>query len=156
MLKTRLKTRLGNNQMFIRSEVVQFSPILMEGNNRMFIKYPERESSCTTYIQPFDPTLWLAPFILLLLLASVLSVTYHLGQEKIVNKGSFTFSNSLLTVFGAQMGIGSSTEPKTLTTKAVFLLVFLLSIFVLTCYSAKMISFLSVFKYNHNFHKAST
>ena len=66
-----------------------------------------------------------------------------------INKGSFTFSNSLMTVFGAQLGQGSSVEPKTLPTKMVFLIVFLFAIFVITCFSAKMIAFLSFHKSNH-------
>ena len=47
------------------------------------------------------------------------------------------------------MGLGSSQEPKTLSTRAVFLLVFLFAIFVITCFSAKMIAFLSLIKLHH-------
>ena len=128
---------------------MDFSPSLLEGSNQMFVKFPERASSWSTYIQPFDPFLWLFLLLLMLIFSLLLFVTYHFGQEKIINQGSFTFSNSLLTVLRAQMGQGSSVEPISFSTRVVFLLVFFVAIFVITCFSAKMIVFLSFFKLNH-------
>ena len=44
------------------------------------------------------------------------------------------------------MGQGSSMEPKSISTRVAFRTIFCLAIFVLTCYSAKMISFLTFVK----------
>ena len=55
-------------------------------------------------------------------------------------------------VVGAQMGQGSSIEPKSLATRAAFIPIFFLSILILTCYSAKMIAFLTFFKIQTPFH----
>ena len=112
----------------------------------MFVKFPERENSWTTFIHPFDSCLWFALLLILLLFALTLSITYHLGQEKKINPGSFTLSNNCLVALGAQMGQGSSIEPRSLSTRVAFLPIFILAILIITCYSAKMIAFLTFFK----------
>ena len=110
----------------------------------MFVKFPERENSWTTFIHPFHHHLWLALMLLLILLALTISLTYHLGHEKQINPGSFTISYNFLMILGAQMGQGSSLEPKSLATRMAFIPIFFLAIIIITRYSAKMISFLTV------------
>ena len=129
-----------------RSDVVGFSPPLFQADIQIFIKYPERISSWTTFIRPFDPFLWLSLLGLLLLLSLALSITYHLGPEKIHNPGSFTFSFNLLVAFAAQMGQGSSLEPKSFSTRIVFSMIFFVAIIVIASYSAKMVAFLAIVK----------
>ena len=134
-----------------RSEVVDFSPSLLEANIGMFVKFPERESSWTTFIQPFDHYVWFTLMMLLLLFLLTLSLTYHVGHEKHINPGSFTISYNFLMVLGALMGQGSSIEPKSFATRAAFIPIFFLAIFIITCYSAEMIAFLTFFKIQNPF-----
>ena len=129
-----------------RSEVVDLSPSLFQDDIQMFIKYPERESSWTTFIEPFDLYLWLSLLGLLFLLSFTLSVTYHLGPEKKYNSESFTFSFNFFVALTAQMGQGSSIEPKSFSTRMVFISIFFLSVIVITSYSSKMVAFLALIK----------
>ena len=109
----------------------------------LFIKYPERESSWLTFLRPFDHNLWFSLAGLLLIFTSVLSVTYYLGYEKTVNPDSFTLSYNIFLPFMAQMGQGSALQPKSVSSKLVFLTIFLFSIIIITSFSAKMTSFLA-------------
>ena len=129
-----------------RSEVVDFSPPILESDIGLFIKYPERESSWLTFIRPFDHNLWFSLGGLLFVFAFVLSLTYYLGYEKTVNPDSFTFSYNIFLPLVAQMGQGSVLEPKSVSSKMVFLTIFLFSIIIITSFSAKMISFLAFVK----------
>ena len=132
-----------------RSDVVCFSPSLITGDTRMFVKFPGRATSWTTYFQPFDTQLWIALIVLLFLSSFCLTITYHLDERKMKNKESFTFFSSLLTALGAQMGQGASVEPKSLSSKIGFFVIFFFAIFVLSCFSAKLIVFLSFIKIDH-------
>ena len=129
-----------------RSEVVDFSSPLIETDIGLFIKYPERESSWMTFIRPFKQELWFSLAGLLMVFAMILSLTYHLGPEKIMNPQSFTFSFNIFLSLVAQMGQGSSLEPKSLSSKLVFLTIFVFSIFLITCFSAKLTSLLAFVK----------
>ena len=70
---------------FARGQAADFSPSLMKWILKMFIRSPKREASWTTYIQPFHSTLWLALFILGVIIAFCLSATYVFGLEKKLN-----------------------------------------------------------------------
>ena len=129
-----------------RSEVVDFSPSIFQDKIQMFIKYPQRANSWTTFIEPFDLYLWVSLLGLLFLLTFALSVTYHLGPEKKYNPGSFTFSFNFFMALTAQMGQGSSIEPKSFSTRMVFITIFFLSVIVITSYSSKMVAFLAIIK----------
>ena len=74
----------------------------------------------------------------------MLTLAYQLGQEKRMNPGSFLLKNSFLIVWGSWLAQGSWLEPKTISTKLIILLSFLVGITIYTAYSAKLISFLSV------------
>ena len=129
-----------------RSEVVEFSPPLFKANILMFLKYPERRSSWTTFIEPFDPYLWFSLCVLILLLSLSVSATYQFGPEKTKNPGSFIFSLNFLLILGAQMGQGSAIEPKSFSTRIVFITNYLLGVVILASYSSKMVAFLSTVK----------
>ena len=79
------RTQVGLTGLYItksRSEVVLFSPAFAVGSDRMFIKYPEREKSWTTFVQPFQPILWLALLSLLFIFATSLFMIYKFGNKK--------------------------------------------------------------------------
>ena len=121
------RTQIGVAAFFYtqaRGTVAAFSPTISEGIDRMFIKYPGREASWTTYIDPFDVSLWLSVLVLLCFLITLLSATYYLGPEHHENPYSFTFSNSVVTVLGSQLFQGSWLDPKFASAKITFLVSF--------------------------------
>ena len=59
-----------------RMEVLDLSPALTEGADRMFIKYPGRGTSWTTFIEPFDFYLWSAIICLIVITIFCLFATY--------------------------------------------------------------------------------
>ena len=143
------KTQIGVAAFFYtqaRGTVAAFSPTISEGVDRMFIKYPGREASWTTYIDPFDVSLWFSVLLLLCFLATLLSSTYYLGPEQHHNPGSFTLSNSIVVVLGSQVFQGSWLDPKHASAKITFLVSFVFGVLLYTSYSAKLISFLTVIK----------
>ena len=137
---------------FIQTEarmgVVDLSPALTEGSDRMFIKYPGRGTSWTTFIEPFDLYLWLSVICLILLIIMCLFATYCVGVEQKINPGSFVLMNSFVTIWGSQIAQGSHLQPKSISTKLVFCTSFLLGVILLASYSAKLISFLAIVKVN--------
>ena len=112
----------------------------------MFIKYPGREASWTTFIDPFDISLWGSLLATLCLLYFLLSVSYYFGPEKKNNPQTFTLVNNGLIVFASQLCQGCSIDPKSASTKLVFLLCYIFGILLYTGYTAKLISFLTVIK----------
>ena len=131
-----------------RMEVVDLSPALTEGMDRMFIKYPGRGISWTTFIEPFDIYLWVMILCFIILLTLSLLSTYVLGVEKKINTDNFSLTNSFITIWGSQIAQGSHLQPKTASTRIVFCTSFVLGVILLASYSAKLISFLAVIKTN--------
>ena len=129
-----------------RSTVVAFSPSLTEGEDRMFIKYPGREASWTTFTHPFAGSLWASVFGLIFSLTCLLSATYYLGPEKQENPDSFNFSNAVLVVLGSQIFQGSWLDPKCLSSKIIFFISFIFGVILYTSYSAELIAFLTLVK----------
>ena len=119
----------------------------------MFIKYPGREPSWTTFIEPFHFSLWFSLFGLIMIIQFALLATYYLGVEKILNPNSFTIKNALFTVWGSCMYQGSAFDPKSLASKIVFWINFTFGVVLVTSYSAQLISFLSVQKFPLPFTK---
>ena len=143
------RTQVGLTSFYFthaRGLVADFSPAITEGTDQMFIKYPGREASWTTYIEPFDFNLWVSLFFLLLFMIVCLALTYSLGPEKDLNPDSFQFLNSFIVICGSQVGQGSWLDPKSLSSKIVFLTSFLFGVILITSFSAKLISFLTVIK----------
>merc|ERR550519_2901273 len=68
-----------------RMEVVDLFPPLIEGMDRMFIKYPGRGISWTTFIEPFDIYLWVMILCFIIILTLSLRSTYVLGVERRIN-----------------------------------------------------------------------
>ena len=121
--------------------------------DKMFIKYPGREPSWTTFIEPFHFSLWFSLFGLIIILQLTLLSTYYLGVEKTLNPDSFTIKNALFTVWGSCIYQGSTFDPKSLASKIVFWINFVFGVVVVTSYSAQLISFLSVQKFSYPFTK---
>ena len=143
------RTQVGLTSFYFthaRGMVADFSPAITEGTDQMFIKYPGREASWTTYIEPFDFYLWVSLFFLLALMTFCLASTYLFGPERNLNPDSFHFQNSILVICGSQVGQGSWLDPKSLSSKLVFLTSFLFGVIIITSFSAKLISFLTVIK----------
>ena len=105
----------------------------------MFIKYSGREASWTTYIDPFDISLWITLVFLLSFIITLLSATYFLGPEKRDNPDSFTLSNSVVIVLGSQVFQGSWLDPKSASAKLTFFISFIFGVLLYTSYSAKFI-----------------
>ena len=129
-----------------RGMVIDYSPALVEGTDQMFIKYPGREASWTTYVQSFDVSLWVALIFLLVLMVFCLSSTYLIGPEMKRNPNSFDFWTTMIIIFGSQVCQGSSLDPKSLLSKIVFFISFLFGLIIYTSFSAKLISYLTVVK----------
>ena len=143
------RTQIGIASFFYtqsRGTVAAFSPAICEGTDRMFIKYPGREASWTTYIDPFDGSLWISVFFLMSFIICLLSATYYLGPERKENPDSFTLSNTAIVVLGSQIFQGSWLDPKCISSKMIFFISFLFGVTLYASYSAKLISFLTVIK----------
>ena len=139
------RTQIGLASLFYtyqRSLVADYSPALVEGTDRMFIKYPGREASWTTYISPFHNSLWISLFIFLPFVVLLLSSTYYFGPEQ----EPFTFQNTCLIIWGSQFAQGSWLDPKCISSKIIFFTSFIFGVVLYTSYSAKLISFLTVIK----------
>ena len=61
---------------FDRSQVADFSPSIASNKVRIFIKYPEREPSWTTYLDTLDGTVWVSSMIFIVLVMSLLLIAY--------------------------------------------------------------------------------
>ena len=129
---------------FARGLVADFSPSIMKWSAKMFIKSPTREASWTTYVQPFDTTLWLSLLLLLVFMMLCLSATYLLGPEKHLNPDSFSLINSFILVWGSQIGQGSWIDPKSFASKIIFFISFLLGVCLVASYSAALMSYLTI------------
>ena len=144
------RTQIGLTSFYIthaRGLVVDFSPAITEGTEQMFIQYPGREVSWTTYVDSFDVHLWVALFLLLVLMVFCLSFTYLVGPKRQLNPNSFDFWISTMVIWAAQVGQGSWLDPKSLSSKIVFLISFLFGVVLVTSFSAKLISYLTVIKW---------
>ena len=113
---------------------------------RFFIKFPSQETSWLTFLLPFSPSLWYSLAILLLTVSAVLTVSYLLGPEHHLQPDSFLPTNSFLIILGSWLAQGSWLDPKSLSSRIIFLVSFLCGVTIYTAYSAKLISFLSVVK----------
>ena len=129
---------------FARGLAADFSPSMMKWSLKMFIKSPTREASWTTYVQPFDITLWFALLLLLIFMMLCLSATYMLGPEKYLNPDSFSLINSFILIWGSQIGQGSWLDPKSFASKIIFFISFLLGVCLVASYSAALMSYLTV------------
>ena len=129
-----------------RGRVVAFGPSIMEAATRFYINIPGQEVNWLTFLLPFSNDLWFGLLVLFFTLAGVLAASYKLGPEKELNPKSFLPSSALLSVWGSWIAQGSWLDPKSITSRIVFLISFLCGVLVYTAYSAKLISFLSVTK----------
>ena len=141
-----------------RSKVTKFSPGISEGLSRsaslhtlitisrFFIKFPGQETNWFTFLQPFSSTLWFFLVLLLLSVAGLLTAAYYYGYEHIIHSDSFLPDNSLLITWGSWMAQGSWIDPKSISSRIIFLTSFLFGVILYTAFSAKLISFLSVAK----------
>ena len=99
-----------------------------------------------TFLLPFSPSLWYSLAVLLLTVSAVLTLSYLLGPENHLQPGSFLPANSFLIILGSWFAQGSWLDPKSLSSRIIFLVSFLCGVTIYTAYSAKLISFLSVVK----------
>ena len=72
--------------------------------------------------------------------------SYILGPEKSINRRFFTFSQAPFMVLCSCLAQGSSLEPKSISSKIIFLLSFFLGVMVLASLNATLTSHLAVFK----------
>ena len=129
-----------------RERVIQYSETFDIAATGLFVKFPKRDASWTTFLDPFTPVVWSALFLLFVTLSFALSITYKFGQEHSINQDSFTFWNAPLVVWSSFVAQGSPVEPKTTSTKIVFLIAFLLGLINLSSFNATLTSYLAVFK----------
>ena len=111
-----------------------------------YVKFPRREASWTTFIDPFHGYVWISLLFLLLAVTLSFYASYYLGPEKVINKHSFTFSHAPFVVWCSMIAQGTSLEPKSTSTKIIFLLCFLLGLMVVSSFNATLTSYLAVFK----------
>ena len=139
------RTQIGIASLFYthsRGLVCDMSPAIIQATDRMFIKYPGREASWMTYINPFNFLLWISLIFFLSLVVLLLSLTYYLGPEK----EPFNLLNSSLIIWGSQIAQGSWLDPKCFSSKIIFFISFTFGVILYTSHSAKLISFLAVIK----------
>ena len=112
------------------------------------IKFPGRDfGGVFSFIQGFTPEAWLGCFGLLLTFPAVLYLTYlillyfHLKEPV-----AWNFELGLFLFMGAVSQQGSENSPKFLSTRTIFFMIFLISVYVLQAFSASYTSFLSVAK----------
>ena len=143
------RTQIGLSAFFItydRLMVADASPSFKEGSTRIFIKYPSRGISWTTFLDPVDFTLWIATSLLISLFIFLISLTYYFGPENRLNPDSFSAINSWLTIWGSLMTQGASLDPKSFSSKLIFLVSFLFGVIFYASFSSMLISFLTVIK----------
>jgi hypothetical protein len=131
---------------FGRAQVIDFSETLTEEQSRMYIKTPEREASWSTFLHPFHKNVWGALLLLILSIIGSFYASYYIGIEKRWNTDSFTLSETPLVVLGSLIGQGSFLEPKSLSSKIVFMVSFLLGVLTISSFNATLTSYLTVFK----------
>ena len=112
------------------------------------IKFPGRDfGGVFSFIQGFTPEAWLGCFGLLLTFPAVLYLTclillyFHLKEP-----AAWNFQIGLFLFMGAVSQQGSENSPKFLSTRTIFFMIFLISVYVLQAFSASYTSFLSVAK----------
>ena len=91
----------------VRSLEIDFSPPIDNLKERIFIKNRNKAESWTTYVDPFEFSVWIAFVAMLSLVIILLSFTYHFGPEKYLNPNSFTIQNTWLIILGSQLIQGS-------------------------------------------------
>ena len=82
------RTQIGLADFYItyeRQQVVDFSPSLIEGRDRMFIRRPRQEASWETYLRPFSYNLWMGMLCMILLMQLCLYITQKFDSNRIVN-----------------------------------------------------------------------
>ena len=129
-----------------RGRVIDFSVTFDEATTGIFIKFPKRKASWTTFLDPFHIQVWLAWILLLIVIILSFFASYHLGPERIINRDFFTFSQAPFIVLCSSLGQGSSLEPKSMSSKIIFILSFFLGVMVLASLNATLTSHLAVFK----------
>ena len=134
-----------------RSQVIDFSKAYAEDIVRIFIKYPQREASWTTFIETFHTHVWLCLFLLVLLLMMCLYISHIFGPEKMINEESFTLSNTPIAVCGTLIGQGSFLEPKSISARIIILIGLLLGIITLFSFSGSLSSRLAIFHVTYPF-----
>ena len=127
-------------------EVIDFSETLNEEQSRMFIKTPQREASWSTFFNPFHGNVWGALLLLILSIIGSFYASYYIGIEKKWNTNSFTLSETPLVVFGSLIAQGSFLEPKSPSSKIIFMVSFLLGVLAISSFNATLTSYLTVFK----------
>ena len=134
-----------------RSQVIEFAKPYAEDVVRIFIKYPQREASWTTFIGTFHPHVWLSLFILVVLLVICLYISHVFGPEKRMNEDSFNLSNAPIVVCGTLIGQGSFLDPKSISARIIILIGLLLGIITLFSFSGSLSSQLAIFHVTYPF-----
>ena len=122
-----------------RGEVIDFSATIDEIVTRMFIKFPQRDTSWTTFVEPFHGSVWMALLLLMIAISGTLYSSYYFGLEEHSNNNSFTLLQTLSVVWGSIIAQGSSLEPKSISSKISFILSFLLGVLAVSSYNATLI-----------------
>ena len=97
------------------------------------------------YFQPFQTDLWIVVGITLTAAVSVMILTFVVGERgQPVEDGSFNKTEAIFMAFGAICQQGAPNEPKRISTRIAFFMVFILGLVAYASYSAFLTSFLAV------------
>ena len=129
-----------------RGQVIDFSVTFDVSFIGLYVKFPSREASWTTFLDPFHIHVWVSLVFLLFILIVSFYASYYLGPEKFLNRNSFTFSQTPFVVWCSMIAQGTSLDPKSTSAKIIFLLCFLLGLLVISSFNATLTSYLAVFK----------
>ena len=101
----------------MRQEVLSFSAVMQVVTNRIFIKNPLYTFNYTVYLVPLTYLTWFCVFIFLVFIPIAL---YIFNENSKVSKFKFTLMESYALAFRALLGIGSTYNPSSLSSRILF------------------------------------
>ena len=100
----------------------------------------------TRFFEPFHFYVWFVLFLLVLTIVCCFYASYVFGVEMCFTQNTFTLTNSIITVCGSLISQGSSVDPKSASSRTTLLISFLLSVVIISSFSATLTSQLAVYQ----------
>ncbi|PNF23956.1 hypothetical protein B7P43_G10051 [Cryptotermes secundus] len=129
-----------------RMDVIDYLPPILNPKLTAYIRQPSDEYTMWSHIlSPFGVPLWRALVTVMLTLMVALTATWYFGAER--DKTDYSFKTSFFLVLGAFSQQSHAIAPKTLSSRLVYLMVYVTAVIMTTSYAATFISFLAVRRY---------
>ncbi len=115
----------------------------------VFVKRRTGNKGLETFVKPFKPELFVVTFISYTISAIAMAFIYFVTKNQNgLTESKFDFSNSFFVAIHGLMLQGCPTEPAMLSTRIIFLAMFLSGIVLYVAYSACLTSFLAVKRFH--------